>query len=93
MTRAQRPLVVRFRREREPDEEILVQLHETCVMDADQLKSKPELGLALYDNRSKCLVVGCQSDTYLGVGSVKQDSKKLLAAKEWWNGAKPFTFY
>jgi len=47
----------------------------------------PPVGFGTYDRKgTKCLIIGCRDQTYLRIRSVKQESRALLEAREWWNG-------
>jgi methionyl-tRNA formyltransferase len=45
-------------------------------------------GATRYDNQAGSLLIRCAEDTVLSVPRVKQESKGLIAAKDWWNGVK-----
>jgi len=43
-------------------------------------------GEATYDNSTRRLIVRCAKGTEIAVSAVKQQDRKQLPAKEWWNG-------
>ena len=48
---------------------------------------EPPVGFGIYDRKGTgCLIIGCRGETYLRIRSVKQESRALLDAHEWWNG-------
>ena len=58
---------------------------------------KPPVGFGVYD-RTNGIIIGCRDETYLRIRSVKQESRSLLDAREWWNGLnaganRPIGFY
>jgi methionyl-tRNA formyltransferase len=63
-----------------------MQLHDTAVVGPDELGAKPGAGEVGYDGRSDGLIIGCSQSTYLRVRKVKQENRKLMAARDWWNG-------
>ncbi|KAI5122239.1 hypothetical protein M0805_007105 [Coniferiporia weirii] len=52
------------------------------------LKALQEPGDATFDPTMGSLAIRCANDTYVYVPSLKQQGKKLLAAKDWWNGVR-----
>ena len=46
-------------------------------------------GEATYDPTTDALAVRCAGDSYAYVPKVRQQNRKLLAAKQWWVGANP----
>ncbi|KAM5536107.1 hypothetical protein V8D89_010206 [Ganoderma adspersum] len=49
----------------------------------------PVEGAATYHSPTKTLVVRCAQNTYLSVPEVRQQDRRLLNAKQWWNGVTP----
>ena len=43
-------------------------------------------GETVLDPETQSLIVRCAGDSFINVPFVKQQDRRLLAAKEWWNG-------
>jgi len=65
-----------------------LQLHQITqyLRDGDLAGSIRFPGMAFYHPPTSALLVRCANETLLQVGQVKQQDRRLLAAKEWWNG-------
>ena len=53
------------------------------------LRALNEPGDATFDPLTSNIAIRCANDSYVLLPSVKQQDRKLLAAKEWWNGVRP----
>ncbi|KAI0031861.1 formyl transferase, partial [Vararia minispora EC-137] len=62
-----------------------VQFHEPSVRDMPSPPFAPSSGWL--DKKTGCLLVVCHDGSVLAVPKLKSDSRALLMAKEWWNGA------
>ncbi|THH18728.1 hypothetical protein EW146_g2310 [Bondarzewia mesenterica] len=68
-----------------------VQLHKlfdvTPSIDSSEDFKLPETpGVARYDPSKKAVLVRCANGSVLGVSNLKSQDRKLVPAKEWWNG-------
>ncbi|PIL23585.1 hypothetical protein GSI_14898 [Ganoderma sinense ZZ0214-1] len=66
-----------------------LQLHNPSVFTgqhSDIESHLPVEGAATYHPPTKTLVVRCAENTYLRVPEVRQQDRRLLNAKQWWNG-------
>ena len=43
-------------------------------------------GAAIFNNLTDSLIIRCAEGSVLNVGQVKSDRKRLMTAKDWWNG-------
>ena len=43
-------------------------------------------GAARFNNSTNSLVIRCAEGSVLNVGQVKPEGKRLMTAKDWWNG-------
>lgn len=81
MTCVQRPLITYL-----PDQKP-IQLTSLSKLPVP-LPSSSAPGTAIYDPHIRSLVVRCAGNTYLSVDKVKQEGKKEVMVKEWWNGVR-----
>jgi len=64
-----------------------LQLHNvTTTATSSNLPLQP--GAALFNKSSNSLIVRCAGGSVLNVGHVKPEGKRLMAAKDWWNGLR-----
>lgn len=42
----------------------------------------------MYHKPSRSLIIRCADDSVLSIPLIKQESKTLMDAKDWWNGVK-----
>jgi methionyl-tRNA formyltransferase len=45
-------------------------------------------GAAIFNKYTNSLVVRCAEGSVLNVGQVKPEGKRLMTAKDWWNGLR-----
>ncbi|KAI1786055.1 Formyltransferase [Ganoderma leucocontextum] len=69
-----------------------LQLHSPSVLveEYPDIQSHlPVEGVATFHPPSGALIVRCAENTYLTVPEVRQQDRRLLNAKQWWNGVTP----
>src|ERR1700722_1520957 len=65
-----------------------LQLHSPSVFHTAVPTLSFTTGFATYHAPSRALIVRCADHSVLSVPQVKQESRALMDAKEWWNGVK-----
>lgn len=65
-----------------------VQLHSPAPLDMHVPFLSEFPGTAMYHKPSRSLIIRCADDSVLSIPLIKQESKTLMDAKDWWNGVK-----
>lgn len=65
-----------------------VQLHSPAPLDMHVPFLSKFPGTAMYHKPSRSLIIRCADDSVLSIPLIKQESKTLMDAKDWWNGVK-----
>jgi methionyl-tRNA formyltransferase len=65
-----------------------LQLHDVTTRTTTSTSSKLPFqpGAAIFNNLTNSLMIRCAEGSVLNVGQVKPEGKRLMTAKDWWNG-------
>jgi len=64
-----------------------LQLHDVTTTTTSASSNLPfQPGATIFNNSTNSLMIRCAEGSVLNVGQVKPEGKRLMSAKDWWNG-------